>query len=327
MELFRWILIIAGVGILALLYFSGRPKRTDVQRNVREHAPGSQGSRGSNAQSYSADNDRYPQDNSYDDLAEPNQSYSNAEAGYNDGYDRAYDHRGHDVGVPDSDPLLNDPNGQFDDLAEMRPDDFVRPGSGDLPQENPESSSGTMRSTIAQKIESFSSRLSPRRSQRVADISAPDSPSEVAATEGDKSKIVTIHIVAPQDQVFNGATLYELFEQRGLHFGEMNIFHSMHQQKKMFSILKMVEPGYFDINDINSFYTPGITLILQLPGPVAADVAFEVLISEASEIAQHLGGVVLGSDRSTLSNQAVSHMREDILEYMHRQRYFSNAAS
>ena len=60
---------------------------------------------------------------------------------------------------------------------------------------------------------------------------------------------------------------------------------------------------------------------------MAADVAFEVLISEASGLAQHLGGVVLGSDRSTLSNQAVSHMREDILEYMHRQRYFSNVTT
>jgi len=136
-----------------------------------------------------------------------------------------------------------------------------------------------------------------------------------------------LHVVAPQDRVFNGADLYEVFEQRGFHYGDMNIFHSLHQQKKMFSIAKMVKPGYFDIDDIESFYTPGITLILQLPGPVAADVAFEVLLSEARELAQHLGGVVLGSDRSTLSNQAVQHMREDISNFMHRQRYFSPVPS
>jgi len=221
-----------------------------------------------------------------------------------------------------SDP--NDPSAQFDDLAELDPDDFVRPGTGSTDPASLETA--PQKSSIAQKIENFSNRLTPKRNQRVANSTQANAGDAQNAQAG-QSKIVTVHVVAPQDQVFNGADLYEVFEQRGFHFGEMNIFHSMHQQKKMFSIAKMVEPGYFDINDIGTFYTPGITLILQLPGPVAADVAFEVLISEARELAQHLGGVVLGSDRSTLSNQAVQHMREDIYDFMHKQRYFANATS
>jgi len=107
----------------------------------------------------------------------------------------------------------------------------------------------------------------------------------------------------------------------------MNIFHSMHQGKTVFSIAKVVEPGTFDINQISSFDTPGISLILQLPGPVAADVAFEVLISEAFDMANTLGGTVLDADRSTLSKQTVQHMREGVYEYMHRQKYFSGVAS
>jgi len=288
MEMFRWILIIAGVAILALLYFSGRPKNNNDQREALDKSRGK--------------------------LADVDGVYTDAQAGYQ-----------HATGGS-ADPLLSDPNeanARFDELSEMDPDDFVRPGTGELQVDaEPEQT----RSSIAQKIESFSNRLSPRRSQKVANVASQQSAAAPSGEQG-QSKIVTVHVVAPQDQVFNGADLYEVFEQRGFHFGEMNIFHSMHQQKKMFSIAKMVEPGYFDINDIGSFYTPGITLILQLPGPVAADVAFEVLISEARELAQHLGGVVLGSDRSTLSNQAVQHMREDIYEFMHRQRYFANATS
>ena len=308
MEMFRWILIIAGVAILALLYFSGRPKRDSHQRDALEHP------RGTAAERSAIEEDLYPQGSHFDDLADPD-AYPAAEANYSN------------ANVQSGDPLLTDPNAQFDDLAELDPDDFIRPGTGEVLRDDAEPGSVNGFSSIAQKIESFSSRLSPRRSQRVADAGAAEPQRNPAASGGNQSKIVTIHVVAPQDQVFNGPTLYELFEQRGFHFGEMNIFHSLHQQKKMFSIAKMVEPGYFDINDINTFYTPGVTLILQLPGPVAADVAFEVLISEASGLAQHLGGVVLGSDRSTLSNQAVSHMREDILEYMHRQRYFSNVTT
>ncbi len=311
MDMFRIILVITGVSILVLLYLSGRPKRGHDQRDALD------ATRGSRKRGLASAPDSYPQAENFDDLAGGGDVYTDPQTGYPQ--------------VNQADPLLADPNNahtQFDDLAELDPDDFVRPGTGELRQEPSGLETQTTRSSIAQKIENFSSRLSPKRNQRVADAgSQNDRVNADSSNAAGQSKIVTVHVVAPQEQVFNGATLYELFEQRGFHYGEMNIFHSMHQQKKMFSIAKMVEPGYFDIDDINTFYTPGITLILQLPGPVAADVAFEVLISEARGLAQHLGGVVLGSDRSTLSNQAVSHMRDDIVDYMHRQRYFANATT
>ncbi len=304
MEMFRFILIIAGVAILALLYFSGRPKRTSEQYEALD----------STHNGGAMPDDQYPQADNYNDIADDG-AYPQANAGYQ-----------HVNSSQTIDPLLSDPNAQFGDMAQMDPDDFVRPGTGELQAEVAELETQPARTSIAQKIKSYSSVLTPGRKQRVNQSNAQQ---KAAASDeaANQSKIVSVHVVAPQGQVFNGADLYELFEQRGFHYGEMNIFHSMHSQKKMFSIAKMVEPGYFDINDIESFYTPGITLILQLPGPVAADVSFEVLISEARLLAQHLGGVVLGSDRSTLSNQTVAHMREDIVNYMHRQRFFAPAES
>ncbi len=58
-----------------------------------------------------------------------------------------------------------------------------------------------------------------------------------------------------------------------------------------------------------------------------ADVSFEVLISEAFEMANELGATVLDGDRSTLSKQTLQHMREGIYEYMHRQKYFGSVPS
>jgi len=302
MEMFRFILIIAGVAILALLYFSGRPKRAQGQFEALDSG---------RAARQSATEDPYPQADNYNDLVDDG-VYPQDNAGYQH------------VSSQSPDPLLNDPNAQFGDMAQLDPDDFVRPGSGELQAEVAALETAPAKVSIAQKIKQYSTALTPGRKQRV-DQSSNQNRTPTADEAANQSKIVSVHVVAPQGQVFNGADLYELFEQRGFHYGEMNIFHSMHSQKKMFSIAKMVEPGYFDINNIESFYTPGITLILQLPGPVAADVSFEVLISEARLLAQHLGGVVLGSDRSTLSNQTVAHMREDIINYMHRQRFFSHA--
>jgi len=60
---------------------------------------------------------------------------------------------------------------------------------------------------------------------------------------------------------------------------------------------------------------------------LSSDVAFEVLVSEAMEMASELGGTVLDAERSSLSKQTVQHMREGIYEFMHRQKYFGSVPS
>lgn len=232
------------------------------------------------------------------------------------------------------DPLLGgdafaDPLEDFD-AGDAMDDPLERPGGQSPAKTRRQSSSADGGGLsgfggISSKIEAFGSKLSPKRRARVA-ASEPNEQS-AAAEEAYASKIVTLHVVAPEGQLMNGAHLLEQFEQRGYHFGDMNIFHSMHDGKTVFSIAKLVMPGTFDINDMDSFQTPGISMILQLPGPVPADVAFEVLLSESHEIAESLGATVLDADRSTLSKQTVQHMREGIYEYMHRQKYFSGVTS
>lgn len=290
MENLRWILIVAGVAILVLLYFSGRPKSAPM-RDKRA------------ADRDAADRGRQP---------------------------------GH-YPADEADPLLGeqtmeDDFGVFDDVD---PEDFVRPGSVSSHEPRPSDyhfddldtrPSGGL-SSLTKKFEAFSERLSPKRRQRAAESEPLDIDEEPAADPSYTTKIVTLHVVAPPNSVLPGDQLLDTFERRGYHFGDMNIFHSMHNEATVFSIAKMVEPGYFDINDPESFQTPGVTLILQLPGPVSADVAFEVLVSEAFEIGNELGATVLDERRSTLTKQTVQHMREGIHEYMHRQKYFGNVPS
>ena len=294
MENLRWILIFAGVAILVLLYLSGRQKSTaNRQRD------------------------------------------SLGKSGRQTGSSRVTSHGGADAELPD--PLMGEDFGdlgpadvndslEFDDIAaEFTEDPLERPGGPELRSKRTAAPISTgLGSTLSSKIEAFGERLSPKRKARIA-ASEPSKSSKPQAAYD--SKIVTLHVVAPEGQILNGQLLLELFEQRGYVFGDMDIFHSMHDGKTVFSVAKLVVPGTFDINDIDSFQTPGISLILQLPGPVPADVAFEVLLSEASEMADTLGGFVLDADRSTLSKQTVQHMREGIYEYMHRQKYFSGVPS
>ncbi|MFK8077657.1 MAG: cell division protein ZipA [Granulosicoccus sp.] len=288
MENLRWILIFAGVAILVLLYFSGRPS----QLPKRDSRSGKRS---------------------------------------NDSRQRGQAPVGSDV-----DPLLGDQplSDQFNSFEDVDPDDFVRPASSPAHHEpsadyafDDLDSPPRGFNSLAQKFEAFSERLSPKRRQRVAESEPDDLEENMPSDSQQSTKIVTLHVVAAPGSILPGEHLLDIFERRGYHYGEMNIFHSMHNGATVFSIAKMVEPGYFDINSVESFDTPGITLILQLPGPVPADVAFEVLVSEAFEMGNELGATVLDAHRSTLTKQTVQHMREGIYEYMHRQKYFGSVPS
>lgn len=303
MENLRWILIAAGVAILVLLYFSGKPRRGSDNAARRS---------------------RHDEDSEMD---------MGAHAGLGG------------RGVADHDPLLgeaglDDPYQVFNDTGD---DDFARPAgpaSTADPSRGPApdyefdeldgmgaNGAGSGFSSFSQKLEAFSEMLSPKRRKLVAESEPADLDEQTADDPKYAQKIVTLHVVAAPNTVLSGEDLLSVFERRGYHFGDMNIFHSMHEGSTVFSVAKMIEPGYFDINDLESFQTPGITLILQLPGPVPADVAFAVLVSEAYEIAEELNATVLDEQHSTLTKQTVQHLKEGIYEYMHRQKYFGTVSS
>ena len=170
---------------------------------------------------------------------------------------------------------------------------------------------------LGRRIESIGARLGGGRREAAADEGRDAAPAGPAPT-----KVVTLHVVSPDGAWFDGELIAGTFEARGYAFGEMDIFHSMHRGHIVFSIAKMVEPGRFDPDDLDSFATPGLVMILQLPGPVPADAAFEVLLSEAHELAARLDARVLDGERSTLSKQSAQHMRDDIREFMHRRKYY-----
>lgn len=305
MENLRWILIAAGVAILVLLYFSGKPRRqSDHAARRSRHDEDSEMSMGGHAGlggNASADHDPLL-----------------GEAGLKDPYQVFDDTEVDDFARPAGQPPLGDlgrgpaPDYDFDELDGMG-------GNG------PGAGSGF--SSFSQKLEAFSEMLSPKRRKLVAESEPADLDEQTANDPKYAQKIVTLHVVAAPNSELSGEDLLSVFERRGYHYGDMNIFHSMHEGETVFSVAKMIEPGYFDINDLQSFQTPGITLILQLPGPVPADVAFAVLVSEAYEMAEELQGTVLDEQHSTLTKQTVQHLREGIYEYMHRQKYFGTVSS
>ncbi len=280
-DYFRWILLVAGILLLAYIYLSGRSRRND------SGVPG-------------------PSADTADPLFTDHRSerkMSESDASF----------QGHDA-YDDFDMASADQSSESDEDL-----DFYTPLE-DMQPEPVNSGQTKLFSTIAEKIEAFSARLSPNRSERM-EASAARAGNQPPADEGEE-KIISLNVMAHEGQMLDGAELYAVFTQRGYQFGEMGLFHSRYKDRTIFSIVNMIEPGSFDISTLESSQTPGVTVFLQLPGPIAADVLFEVLVSEASDMARVLGATVRDSDRSTLTKQTVQHLREDIYQYMHREKYF-----
>lgn len=133
---------------------------------------------------------------------------------------------------------------------------------------------------------------------------------------GPIDRIVTLYVSARSGETFNGSDLIVAAEKAGLEFGDMNIFHRMAPGKldkgPVFSMATMTKPGNFDMKHIAQLETPGITLFMTLPGPMAALDAWDTMLPTAQRIAELLDGVVLDEQRHILGRQRIAHLRDEL---------------
>ena len=135
------------------------------------------------------------------------------------------------------------------------------------------------------------------------------------------TKILQLNVV-PRQGMFRGDDILCVVAELGLEFGEMNIYHrydsTSNDDRPVFNLANMLEPGTFPIDDMEEFTTPGLTLFAMLPGPKDGLSTFSELLFTAERLATLLDGELQDNTHSVLSKQTIEHMREEIQEY-HRQ--------
>ncbi|MDQ7016296.1 MAG: cell division protein ZipA C-terminal FtsZ-binding domain-containing protein [Gammaproteobacteria bacterium] len=130
-----------------------------------------------------------------------------------------------------------------------------------------------------------------------------------------KSKIISLHVAALGEATFSGLDLTAIFTARNYKYGKMAIFHEVHGNEIIYSIANMVEPGIFILDDMDELQTPGITLFISLPAPLSATVVFDAMLNEAISLSQELGGQLRDDQHSTLTNQRVTQIQDELREY------------
>lgn len=149
------------------------------------------------------------------------------------------------------------------------------------------------------------------------DDAEPEQPAEDTLPEPEEVLILTV-VAAPGDEL-PGAELLPSLLTLGFKFGDMGIFHrhqeSSGQGKVLFSIANMVKPGTFDVDNMESFKTPGISLFMTLPNAGDPTQSFNMMLNAAQKLARELKGQVLDDTRSVLTNQKIRHYQERIREF------------
>ena len=128
-----------------------------------------------------------------------------------------------------------------------------------------------------------------------------------------------LNVMAKNGRVFAGDDLLHVLITSGLKFGEMNIFHRRlskeHQGKVIFSVANMLNPGTFDLNNMDEFTTLGISFFLALPTAINNLDAFEQMLGVAQDIRDTLDGDLKDDHRNGMTAQTIEHYRQRVRDF------------
>ena len=143
-------------------------------------------------------------------------------------------------------------------------------------------------------------------------------------------KVFSVFVTAPTSVPFRGPVLLGALAAAKLEFGDMQIFHRIElldgQEKILFSLANIREPGTFDLSAMEEFTTEGLALFMQIPCAVEAGRAFDAMIESARILADNLDGHVCDARRSALTQQTIRHMREEVINCQLQQRVAQTAS-
>lgn len=132
-------------------------------------------------------------------------------------------------------------------------------------------------------------------------------------------EVLIINVMAHKGEMFNGADLLDIILQCGMRYGSMDIFHRHSDTKGegalLFSMANMVKPGTFDLDAMDEFETPGVSLFMTLPINADSMQSFDLMADTARAIAETLDGELKDEQRSVMTRQTLEHCRERIRNF------------
>ncbi len=157
----------------------------------------------------------------------------------------------------------------------------------------------------------------------IAPAAAVAAPQESAVEAEEISDIFIIYVESLSPDGFRGPDLLQSVLESGMRFGDMDIFHRHEATSdtgdKLFSMANALNPGIFDLDNLEGFSTRSLCFFMSLPGPRQPKQAFELMLAAARKLASELGGELKDDSRSDLTGQTIEHYRQRVLDFERRQ--------
>lgn len=159
------------------------------------------------------------------------------------------------------------------------------------------------------------------------DVPVKDGPVERETAKGETAKeraeqtakapsnIIVLYILPKADKELMGSQINSSAQAMGLTFGEMNIYHYKPENRTVFSIANMLEPGSFDADTIHDLKTSGLTIFMQISGDDPLDDLTEML-QRSYQLAGLLDARLCNHKREPLTEQDAENYRSQVSHFI-----------
>lgn len=145
------------------------------------------------------------------------------------------------------------------------------------------------------------------------------------APTGDEQLFI-LHVASRDGAFFDGPDVHAALQAQKLKFGLNTIYHRITETngvpESVFAVANMLKPGFLDPVEEDHLRTPGLTLFLQLPGPLDGVAAARDLLDTSTALAEALGAEVLDDKRARLKPQTAQYMLDQVAE-LDRKRHLA----
>ncbi len=136
-------------------------------------------------------------------------------------------------------------------------------------------------------------------------------------------EVLVLNVKVADNTPIAGAALLPMLLTLGFKFGDQDIFHrhvnSNGKGPVLFSLANMFKPGNFDIDNLETFSTQGVSLFMILPIEGDPHQVFNMMHNAARKIADEFDAQVYDGKRALLTKQSLQQYVERIREF-ERQR-------
>lgn len=145
--------------------------------------------------------------------------------------------------------------------------------------------------------------------------SAPQQRSAPAADVPEK--LIQLRVVGLGNAVFKARDIHNAAQAVGLTYDNREYFVRKHggSGPETFIVASLAEPGLLPHAEDDDFRTPGLVMMLPLPGDETGMDMFSDMLASAERMAAILHGEIRDQSHSVLNKQMVDHLREEIMEH------------